>query len=634
MARTGQQLRRRTAAAIGSRSTPDTAAVARGRSGRLRYWFDNSMSRGTPALIAWLAATTAVLIVVFALFTALLGLRPGHGLIYNLFYALLHALDPGTVGGDTGSWQFLLTMLVLTIAGLFIMSALIGVVSAGIDNRIANLRRGRSRVVETGHTVILGWSHAVFTIVRELAVANESRRRPAIVILADKDKPEMEDELHAKVPDLRGTRVVCRTGSPIDVADLALTAHAAARSIIVLSPDADEPDTAVIKTLLALTHGGDGEAPIVAEIQESGNLEAGRLVGAGRAALIDMRETAARLIVQAARQPGVAAVFTQLFDFEGAEIYFVDEHPFAQATYGQAQLSFMASSLIGVIDVDGTASLNPAADEIIGGRTLIVVAEDDANFESPILGAVRVDERAFSEDATSETASASSLLIGWNRSAEMIVREMDGNALPGSTLTLLTSFGTPAFPPLQNLIVSHEACRTTDRAVLERHVHPGLDQIVVLCYSDDLPVQEADARTLVTLLHVRDILGDNGPAVVTEMLDDHNRQLAEVADVDDVIVSDLMLSLMMSQLSEDPRLVPVFADLLGGAGADIYLRPVGDYVRIGTATSFGTLVAAASRRGETAFGYAAEGEVPIINPAKSETFLIDDRDRLVVLANG
>ena len=45
------------------------------------------------------------------------------------------------------------------------------------------------------------------------------------MVLADRDKVEMEDELREKVPDLRGTRVVCRSGSPIDLGDLALSSH-------------------------------------------------------------------------------------------------------------------------------------------------------------------------------------------------------------------------------------------------------------------------------------------------------------------------------------------------------------------------------------------------------------------------
>ena len=144
---------------------------------RFRYFFDTTMTRGTPALIGWLVIATSALVLVFAVLTALLGLRDGEqGFGYELFQALMHALDPGTVAGDTGSWTFLLTMLVLTLAGLLIVSALIGVVSAGIDARLAELRRGRSRVLETDHTVVLAWSESIYTIIGELCIANESRR--------------------------------------------------------------------------------------------------------------------------------------------------------------------------------------------------------------------------------------------------------------------------------------------------------------------------------------------------------------------------------------------------------------------------------------------------------------------------
>ena len=34
------------------------------------------------------------------------------------------------------------------------------------------------------------------------------------------------------------------------------------------------------------------------------------------------------------------------------------------------------------------------------------------------------------------------------------------------------------------------------------------DHVIVLCYSDTLDAQEADARTLITLLHLRDIGGE------------------------------------------------------------------------------------------------------------------------------
>src|SRR6202000_2683983 len=77
-----------------------------------------------------------------------------------------------------------------------------------------------------------------------------------IVVLANKDKVEMEDEIAAKVGPHR-TRIVCRSGDPGDLADLEIVNLEHARSIIVLSSDADDADAQNIKTVLALVHGPD-----------------------------------------------------------------------------------------------------------------------------------------------------------------------------------------------------------------------------------------------------------------------------------------------------------------------------------------------------------------------------------------
>ncbi|PWS46162.1 hypothetical protein DLE01_35675, partial [Streptomyces sp. FT05W] len=39
------------------------------------------------------------------------------------------------------------------------------------------LRKGRSQLIEHGHTIVLGWSDQVFTVVSELVEANQSERR-------------------------------------------------------------------------------------------------------------------------------------------------------------------------------------------------------------------------------------------------------------------------------------------------------------------------------------------------------------------------------------------------------------------------------------------------------------------------
>ncbi len=608
------------------------------------------MSRGTPALVAWLGAASLVLILAFAAVITVFNLRNGEaaadghkGFVAELFQTMLHALDAGTVAGDAGNWRFLVTMMAVTVAGLFIVSALIGIVAAGIDAKISDLQRGRSQVVETGHTVILGWSDAVFPILSEFAVANESFRRAVVVILADRDKVEMEHEIREKVPDLRTTRVVCRSGSPIDIADVALSSPDQAGSIIVLSSGGADPDSDVIKTLLALTHTVHDGPPVVVEIANPDNVATARMIGRGRAVIIDKRSTVARLIVQTARESGAAAVYTELFDFDGDEIYFHRDHGLGEQTYGAVLRHHENASVIGLLDCTGVALLNPPQDTPIGERSLIVVAEDDSALATLLVSNAVVDETAITALVDAAEGPCRVLLIGWNERAKTVVGELDNYAEPGSILTVLAELGEPELPALQNLTATIQRGSTTSRNVLEMHVTPALDQVIVLPYSDDLGVQQADARTLVTLLHVRDIVGEEpgGTAVVTELLDDRNRALAEVAHVDDVIVSDQILSLMISQLSDDRRLERVFADLLDAEGAEIYLRPAEWYVRPGSTVSFATIVAAAGVRNETAIGYRSmhlnqtdhAPDAVMVNPAKSATFTVYPGDRVIVLAD-
>jgi voltage-gated potassium channel Kch len=270
------------------------------------------------------------------------------------------------------------------------------------------------------------------------------------------------------------------------------------------------------------------------------------------------------------------------------------------------------------------------------------VAEDDSALDGSALTTTRPDLERLGTEVGRDEHPTRAVLIGWNERAPIILRELDHYAPPGSSLVLLTAYGEPRIPELENLEVTVVHGVTTDRATLEAHVGPGLDQVIVLCYSDHLGVQAADARTLVTLLHVRDILArfDDFTAVVSEMLDDRNRVLAQVAHVDDVVVSGEIVSLLVTQLSEDQRLEPVFGELLGNEGSEIYLRPAEWYVQTGQEVTFATIVAGAVRRNETALGYRSvslAGDQGSdfgvrVNPAKSERFLVQPGDRVVVLA--
>ena len=158
-----------------------------------------------------------------------------------LWNSLMRTLDPGTMGGDTGSFGFLLGMLTVTLFGIFLISALIGIINTGLEGKLAELRKGRSRVVETGHTVILGWSQEIFTIVSELV---DRQREPAQERDRHPRRPRQGRD-GRRDPDPpaedRQDPVVCRTGSPIDIDDLEITRLETSRAIVILSPETDDP---------------------------------------------------------------------------------------------------------------------------------------------------------------------------------------------------------------------------------------------------------------------------------------------------------------------------------------------------------------------------------------------------------
>jgi len=165
---------------------------------------------------------------------------------------------------------------------------------------------------------------------------------------------------------------------------------------------------------------------------------------------------------------------------------------------------------------------------------------------------------------------------------------------------------------------------------------------VMILSEPDLSIQQADANTLVSLLLVRDIIQKNNynTNIVSEMLDPQNSDLARISRKNDFIVSDKLVSLLISMISENKDLKPVIDDLLDADGSEIYFKPITDYVIPGKNHNFYQISAAASDRGQVAFGYRimTQSNNPekaygiVMNPKKSNAIVFNEEDMLIVLA--
>jgi ion channel POLLUX/CASTOR len=355
------------------------------------------------------------------------------------------------------------------------------------------------------------------------------------------------------------------------------------------------------------------------------------------------------VVAQTSRQSGLSIVYTELMNFDGDEIYFTQEPNLSGKTYGEALLAFETSTLMGIRKADGTVEMNPPMDtRIQSGDQIIVIAEDDDKIHLSGLSRIPLDESLIQQKGkTSRPKLERTLILGWNRCGETIIRQLDHYVPKGSQITVVSETNgiEKQFKSADEKLVNQKLTvlegDIRDRALLEKLEATEYDHVIVLAYNDLNP-QEADAITLVTLLHLRHIAErDETPfSIVSEMLDLRNRELAEAAKVDDFIVSNHLISLMLAQLSENAELKHIFENIIDSEGSEIYLKPIGDYVVTGQPVNFYTVTEAAKHRGETAIGYRLMSESHRIeqsygvhtNPKKSEKVTFNLEDKLIVIA--
>lgn len=629
---------------------------------RIRYRFDNLMARGTGSQILLLAVTTLVLVLVTALALISFGVVPesdgGPESFGELLWrGLMHALDAGAVGGDAGTWTFRFIMLAVTIGGLFVLSALIGILNNGFGALIEGLRRGRSAVIERGHTVILGHGPKIRPLLLELAEAAANQRGACVVVLADRDKVAMDEEVAELLAGKR-LRVVTRSGSPMSIEDLQQVSLATSKAVVVLGPESysdgsamasHESDTAVLKTLLAATKvAGEHALHIVAEIQDEKTEAVARMVVGEKASLIVGPQLVSRLLVQTGRQSGLSIVYTELLDFGGVEIYLAELPALTGRSFRDAVFAFDDSALMGVLTATGELLLPPPFERpMAAGDRVVALSQDD---DTVVLNgrpvALSGDVIAVSPRQPTRHRERT-LVLGGSTRLELVLRELDSYVATGSeTLVVGDAPSLADFEAslggLRNMKVSLRPGDVTDRRLLDRLDATGFDHILVLSESAGRSQEMADARTMITLLHLRDISRRAGRSVpiTSEILDIQNRDLAAVAEADDFIVSNTLVSLLVSQISENHHLVRVFGQLFSAGGHEIYLKPVTEYVRLGVDMPYQAVVEAALRRGEVALGYrsAASASDPSagygvqLTPAKSATVRFAAGDKVVVMA--
>jgi voltage-gated potassium channel Kch len=619
---------------------------------KLKYWFDTTLSSGTLSLIIWLGIACFIIVLASAGLVSILNIDPQEkeiAFLEALWISLMRTLDPGNLSNDTG-WSFRLIMLLVTIVGLFMVSTLIGIINSGIGNTLEILRKGKSFVNEKNHILILGWSPMIFSLVKRLVTSNYKSEKMCIVILADKDKIDMEDEIRAKVEYHKNIKIICRSGNALDINDIEIVNPHEAKTIVLISPEDDVHDIYGIKAIMALmkSHRRKTEKyNIISEFKDQDSLEIIGMMSKDEVTPISSEDLFTKITVQASLQSGLSEVYHELLDHKTVGIEFMPLSYLLHKTYKEALQITREGVLIGMRKADGKIHVNPDHQMLFEPGDQAIVINRHVPHKSGNNHKINIQEDKIVNKVSNCSKPQKTLILGWNKRGCYIVRELEKYYDSGSEITIVAD--TPDFlSSVENLKKEFTDKKLTaiqgnirSKEVIYGANPQNYDHIIVLCYTEQMDLQSADALTLIILLYLRKIAEqyDCKYSIASEILDIRNRNLAEVTHADDYIISDRIISMVLSQLAKNIDLKYIFDELLTHGESEIFLLPACDYIQLNTNVNFNTVIASASLRNETAIGYkkAADVWLPEKNfgiclaPDKNEDIVFAPEDKIIII---
>ena len=545
---------------------------------RFQYWFDTRMSRGAIAMIKVLAWVTLAIVLLITAAILLFGFSED-GDFFTTFWdnmaTVINAWMPYSSDGGPG---YIILTAIVAIVGLMVTSVLIGLIGSAIEEKLTSLRKGNSVVLESGHIVILGFTPGEYELINQLILAAAGEPL-CLVIAGDGERDEMEDLIHENVDIPRNVKIIYRSVDICDPVALKCCSITDAASLVVNVAD----DDVTIRSLLAVSQilrtQEEQNLNIVAAFNDENYKLPERMCKEFNIIQLNTKDIIARIIAHSSTQPGLSDAFTDVFNFEGSELYVAD---MPQAT----GLSFMqiAGRLVGGVPVgvykDGVGRIGVDQDEILDeDEKIIFFAETkkSIHLESADKVSKEIDFSCFKpvEKESNINLGERIAIIGYNTSLDTVIVE-----LPETIEEII-------FADLSDETRSEVQQALNRRPDLNYSYYEedidseeGLKQLIkkvnhiILLKKDDMDVAESDMDVMLKILKLREIRKNEQLSfnITAELQSESNRNLMVTGDPTDFIVASNISSMMIAQMVTSPELYGVFKELLSNEGTDLFLR--------------------------------------------------------------
>ncbi|XP_065872348.1 probable ion channel SYM8 isoform X2 [Euphorbia lathyris] len=425
---------------------------------RIAYRVDVFFSVYPYAKLLALLVATIILIVSGGL--ALYAVSDASSLAEAVWLSWTFVADSGNHADRVGTGPRIVSVSI-SCGGLLVFSMMLGLVSDAISEKVDTLRKGKSMVVETNHILILGWSDKLGSLLEQLALANKSNGGGVVVVLAGRGKEEMEIDIANLEFDFMGTSVICRSGSPLILADL------------------KKSDAYAMRVVLSLTGVKEGlKGHVVVEIHDLDNEPLVKLVGGELTETVVAHDVIGRLMIQCALQPGLAQIWENILGFENSEFYIKRWPQLDGVHFEDVLISFPDAVPCGVKVAanGGKIKLNPDFDYVLQeGDEILVLAEDYNSYHPVPLPKVHKSSCPTLIDPPKYPKKI--LLCGWRRDIDDMIMVLETFVAPGSELWMFNEVpekererkladGGLNAPGLRNIKLIHHQ----GNAVIKRHL--------------------------------------------------------------------------------------------------------------------------------------------------------------------
>lgn len=589
---------------------------------RFKYRMDKEMSKGTISIIKLLSLAVLFVVVFVTMLIMLFKLKDG---LFSAFWdslaTIINAYMPSSEDGEVA---YIILNSIPAIVGLLFTSVLIGVISSAIEEKIEDLRKGNSKVLENDHIVVLGYNLGEHGLLKQLILAAGKEKR-IIVIFTDCEKPEIEQDIHNNVEVPKNIEIICRNGDITNINDLRCCSIENARLIIINALN----DNRRIKSILAVSalkkEYPQCKAGIVSCVTDEKHLLPKDKIERKNIIMLKTDDFMAKIIAHTATEPGLSIAFKELLNFEENELYFEKNQVFIGKSVLEISGMLEKASLVG-IKRKGKIILNPGRDMIVEeDDRLILFEESQSSYR--INRNIQKNIRDMELTKIRREEKGNLAVFGNNILLDTILDELPDDV---NEIRIYTnddvSYLKGKYSRLKLKIEKSPEQEDIEKIVSD------ISHIIIL--SDRrIDKEDADIDVILLLLKLKDIKErkDLNYNIAVELNMEGSYNVAVKNNKIDYIVSSNIASLLLGQMSANPELEDVFEELLSKRGNELYSKPISvfnlktvhDYSYVG-------LKQIILSYGYTLLGYGHNDEIRL-NPVLNERITFDENDRLIVL---